>query len=204
VDKHEIIAFFDGAAPEWDSHLIVDEKKIACILDAAGDLHGRTVLDAACGTGVLFPYYQQRGAARVIGVDISSEMTRIAAEKGWDSSVEILCGDMETMQVVRPCDCGVIYNAFPHFMEPEKLAAALWRWIKPDGRLVVAHSMSLEELQRHHAVRAKQVSRTMLTTQEMNDLLSPWFVVDTMISDEEKYIVAGVRRESPGSRQADL
>lgn len=195
MDKQEIISFFDRVASEWDSHLVVDERKIDCILAAVGELHGRTALDVACGTGVLFPYYLQRGAAQVIGVDISPEMARIAADKQQDPRVKVLCDDIETVPVLQQCDCCVVYNAFPHFAKPERLAAALAEWTKPDGRVVIAHSMSLKDLQRHHAGQAKRVSRKMLSVGEMQALLSPWFVVDTMVSDEEKYIVAGTRRK---------
>ena len=194
MDKHEIISFFDRLASEWDSHLVVDERKIDCILAAAGELHGRTVLDVACGTGVLFPCYLQRGVAQVIGVDISPEMVRIAAGKQQDLRVKVLCDDIETVTILQQCDCCVVYNAFPHFMRPERLAAALAGWTKTGGRVVIAHSMGLEELQRHHAGQAKRVSRKMLSVEEMRELLSPWFAVDTMVSDEEKYIVAGTRR----------
>ena len=103
-----------------------------------------SVLDVACGTGVLFPYYLERGVIRVIGVDLSTEMTRIAAAKLHDSRVEVICGDIETLPVHQQCDCCVVYNAFPHFENPKRLVGCLARWTKPNGRLVVAHGMGLE------------------------------------------------------------
>ena len=55
--------------------------------------------------------------------------------------------------------------------------------------------MSLEALHHHHAGRAEHVSREMMDAAELAELFEPWLVVDTMISDDEKYIVSGVRRE---------
>jgi demethylmenaquinone methyltransferase/2-methoxy-6-polyprenyl-1,4-benzoquinol methylase len=193
MDKHTLISFFDRAASEWDARMVTDERKIEYILDRAGVCTGSMVLDVACGTGVLFPYYLRRNPARVIAVDISPEMARIAAQKAEGTVIEVLCGDIETLSPETLCDCCVVYNAFPHFEDPSRLIARLARWVRPGGRITVAHSMSLDALHRHHAGRAEHVSRPMLSPQELTRLLSPWFAVDTAVSDEEKYVVSGVR-----------
>ena len=148
-----------------------------------------------CGTGVLFPYYLNRNVARVIGVDISPEMAKIAASKLHDPRIEVLCGDMETIPVRMQCDCCVIYNAFPHFEEPERLINRLARWVKPGGRLTVAHSMGLGALRRHHAGRAEHVSREMLKPEKLAEFFAPWFRVDSMVSDEARYLVSGERTD---------
>ena len=201
MKKEEIIAYFDRAAEHWDAVMITDDRKINTILDAADVRAGTTVLDVACGTGVLFPYYLRRNVAGVIGVDVSPEMVRIAAGKVQDPRVEILCGDMETMPVHEVCDCCVVYNAFPHFQEPEQLICRLAQWVRPGGRITVAHGMSLEDLERHHDGRAERVSRKMVDTADLAAMLSPWFFVDLMVSDHEKYIVAGVRRNGENSAE---
>ena len=103
MNKKEVAAFFDRMAPEWDAEMIKSDEKINFILDAAGVKESSVVLDVACGTGVMFPYYLARGAERVIGVDISSEMARIAASKMHDQRVEVICGDVEEIAVERLC-----------------------------------------------------------------------------------------------------
>ena len=194
MNKPEIIAYFDQCAPDWDSRLVADNDKIRTILNAAGVKEGSAVLDVACGTGVMFPYYLERKVSGVLGVDISSEMVRIAAEKLQDPRLEVVCGDIETIPVRMQYDCCVVYNAFPHFEDPKRLVERLARWTKPGGRLTVAHGMSLETLQRHHSGSANRVSRDMLQPEELAEIFAPWFDVDVQISDQEKYIVSGVRR----------
>ena len=71
--------------------------------------------------------------------------------------------------------------------------ACLARWVRPGGRIPVAHSMSLDALHRHHAGRAEHVSRPMLSPQELTQLLAPRFSVGTALADEEKYVVSGIR-----------
>lgn len=193
MNKKEIMAYFDRCAPQWDARMVTDDGKISTILDAAGVREHGVVLDVACGTGVLFPYYLRRNVARVIGVDISPEMAKIAASKLHDPRIEVLCGDVETIPVRMPCDCCVIYNAFPHFAEPERLVERLAQWVKPGGRLTVAHSMGLEALRRHHAGRAEHVSREMLSPEELALVMTPWFRADILMSDDGRYLVSGKR-----------
>ena len=200
MNKHEITAFFDRHAPNWDANLVTDDAKLAAILDAAGIRDGVAVLDVACGTGVLFPYYLARNVDSVTAVDISPEMVRMAMQKNSDPRVEILCGDVETLPVTRQYDCCVVYNAFPHFEEPQRLVERLAAWLRPGGRLTVAHGMSLETLHNHHA-GARHVSREMLTAEELAAVFSARFAVDVMVSDDEKYIVSGVRRAEGEAEQ---
>ncbi|MEU9982843.1 class I SAM-dependent methyltransferase [Streptomyces sp. NPDC050856] len=47
-------------------------------LDMVGDVRGRTVLDLACGTGFYSREFKRRGAAEVLGIDISSVMVSVA------------------------------------------------------------------------------------------------------------------------------
>ena len=57
IDKRDVQAFFDRLAPDWDAGMVRNEAVIARILDNAGVCEGCTVLDVACGTGVLFGDY---------------------------------------------------------------------------------------------------------------------------------------------------
>ena len=120
IDKRDVIAFFDRCAPDWDAGMVRNEAVIARILDNAGVCEGCTVLDVACGTGVLFPDYLARGAV-VTGIDISPEMARIAAEKfAGEPRVQVLCGDVEETAFPETFDVVMVYNAFPHFPDPAR------------------------------------------------------------------------------------
>ncbi len=191
MNKQDVITFFDRCAPWWDEDMIRPEDVIATILDNGGigpDLH---VLDVACGTGVLFPDYLQRGVASVTAIDISPEMCRIAQEKF--PGVRVLCGDVETTQFDRKFDAVMVYNAFPHFPDPARLIEVLAGLTAPGGRLTVAHSMSRAALIRHHE-RAMTVSIDLLEENELAGVFSPWFDVDVIISNDRMYQVSGKRK----------
>lgn len=193
IRKGDVIAFFDRLAPGWEKDLVVDTAKINTILDVAGVGTGRRVLDVACGTGVLFPFYRQRQVAEVLAVDISPEMAKIAAGNAV-SPIRVLCHDIETLSPTGDYDCCVVYNAFPHFPDPAGLIEHLARWLVPGGRLTVAHSMGIAQLNRHHAGSAAQVSMAMLPAADLAELFSRWFAVDAAISDGEKYLVSGTKK----------
>lgn len=64
-----------------------------------GDLSGRTVLDLACGTGIFTRTFRKWGAARVVGVDISEDMVRVArAHEAADPlGIEYVVGDVAAL-----------------------------------------------------------------------------------------------------------
>lgn len=196
MNKAEIQAYFDHHASEWDARMVRSQSKIDAILDAAGVSRGKRVLDVACGTGVLFEDYLARGAARVTGVDLSPKMVRIARRKFPQSHIEVCCADIEEAQFKELFDCCVIYNALPHFPNPGRLIKNLSRLIKPGGRLCIAHGMSRAALLRHHEGRADAVSLPVPEIDGLCALFAPWFVVDAAVSDDEKYIAAGVRKQT--------
>ena len=191
MDKKLIADFFDKCASWWDADMIRNEEIITKILNNGGIRPGVHVLDVACGTGVLFPDYLKRGVASVTGIDIAPEMVKIAAAKF--PEVTVLCGDVENTQFDRQFDCIMVYNAFPHFPDPEKLIEVLAGLTKPGGRLSVAHGMSRAALIKHHE-RASTVSIDLIHEDQLKELFSKWFDVDVVISDEQMYQVAGVRK----------
>lgn len=195
MSKEEIIAYFDRCASTWDAETIRSDEKIAAILDCGGIQKGVRVLDVACGTGVLFPDYLQRNIGALVGVDISPEMAKLAAAKFNDPRVQVLCTDAQDLAVAEPFDCIMIYDAFPHFPEPEKLIAHLVSCLTDGGRLTIAHSMSRSQIDAYHnVVGATGVSMDLIHEDKLAQLLSPWFSVDTVVADDEKYIVSGTKR----------
>lgn len=60
-----------------------------------GDIAGRKVLDAGCGTGILGIGAALLGAAEVIGVDTDQEALAVAMENAWRAGVELSLLTME-------------------------------------------------------------------------------------------------------------
>lgn len=191
MDKKEIIAFFDKLASGWDKTNTRNEEVIAEILEKGGIRKGIKVLDVACGTGVLFPDYLKTGAD-ITGIDISENMVKTAREKFPD--VKIICGDATDFPLEEKFDAIMIYNAFPHFDEPEKLINNLAEALDSNGRLSIAHGISEKELAECHSGSARNISVPLVKKEVLADMLKPYLNVDITISDERMYMVSGVKR----------
>ena len=193
IETKEVIEFFDRLAPGWDAEMIRNDEIINTILDNAGVTAGKDVLDVACGTGVLIPDYLKRGVSSVTGIDISSKMAEIAQEKFPHEQVTIICGDVETTDFGKLFDCIVVYNAFPHFPDPERLIVRLSSLLKPDGKLTVAHGMSREKIDAHHHGSASHVSNGLMSAEDLAVIFGKHLEVTTVLSDERMYQVVGVK-----------
>lgn len=195
MNKSDVIEFFDKYAPTWDADQIPKDKIINRILDNAGVGEGQEILDVACGTGILFPFYLERKVASVTGIDISHEMAKLAQQKHAQyENIQVICGDVEETRFGKQFDNVMVYNAFPHFPEPERLIATLASLTKEGGRLTIAHGASREQIDNHHSGAASKVSNGLMYADELKALFDPYFEVDILISNQEMYQVSGVRR----------
>lgn len=198
INKQDVIDFFDKLSVHWDQDAIEDEHKIEMILNYAGIKSGSSVLDVACGTGILVPYYLKRKVKNVVGVDISSKMIEIAKDKYADcDSVDFCIGDMEEIELDQQFDCVMVYNAFPHFTNPQKLIKQLAGHLKENGVLCVAHGMSRAEIDSCHRGKAKHVSNGLIHENKMEKLFEPYFEVETKVSNQDLYVVVGKKRNFP-------
>ena len=188
MNKTDIMDFFDRMAPGWDADLVKNETVISTILDNALVERGKDVLDVACGTGVLFPDYLKRGA-NVTAVDISREMVKIARSKF--PEVEVLCGDVETLPLDRTFDCIMVYNAFPHFPDPENLIRVLASKLRQGGTLTVAHGASRAVIDAHHEGAASSISLGLMHEDELEKLFATCLTITVKISNGHMYQVTG-------------
>ncbi len=194
MDKKDIKAFFDRLAPVWDESCFHDPSKIETILDYAGISANVSVLDVACGTGVLFPFYLRRNVSRIVGIDLSGEMTTEAAKNFADPHIRLITGDAETFAFEESFDCCVVYSALPHFEDPANLIRHLSEALLPGGRLTVAHSESRATIDGRHSDGAQAVSMGLLPEDELAAIMEPYLQVDVIRSDEQMYVVSGIRK----------
>ncbi|MGI6072602.1 MAG: class I SAM-dependent methyltransferase [Lachnospiraceae bacterium] len=193
MNKKIIADFFDECAPTWDENMLYSEAVINAILDGAEITEGVNVLDVACGTGVLFPFYLERGVASITAVDISPEMVKIAAGKHPGKNIRVICADAEEGHFEGPFDRIVVYNAFPHFTNPERLIENLVSCLAEGGTLTVAHGMSKQSIDKRHRRAARKVSRELPEAEELAELFACHLQVTLCVSDGEMYQVSGRR-----------
>lgn len=196
MEKNDVIAHFNRYAAGWDAASVTDAGIVRAILDNAEIGSNQDVLDVACGTGVLFPYYLERDVHSVTAVDISPEMVRIAAAKAAkEPKITVLCADVEEMKLDRQFDRIVVYNALPHFQSPKRLVKILTGMLKTGGRLTIAHGASRETINSHHRDAAHWVSNDLPSADELKKIMDKFYDVEIMISNSRMYQLSGVKRD---------
>lgn len=190
MDNQKIAAFFDECAGSWDEHMVIDEEIIERILDNTGVSEGKDILDAACGTGVLFPFYRKRNVASLTGIDLSEKMCEIARGKG----ESVLQGDAGSYPFEEKFDCILLYNAFPHIADKEGFLRHMSGLLKEDGIFSIAHGMSYEMLERHHQGVPEDVASPLPPKEELKKMMEKYFDITACVFDERMMQIAGRKR----------
>ena len=99
----DVVAQYDRSFIEIPLRRHVELPSVYQIL---GDVTGLSILDLACGTGYYAREMRRRGAARVVGVDVSEAMIRAtrAQEQNERLGVEYLRGDAGALECLGEFD----------------------------------------------------------------------------------------------------
>jgi toxoflavin synthase len=105
------------------------------------DLAARSVVDLACGEGIYARKLKKRGAARVVGIDISAEMITLAreAEAAEPIGVEYLQSDVSSVGIEEQFDvafCSYLFNYARSRDELRSLIESVARLLRPGGLVV--------------------------------------------------------------------
>jgi SAM-dependent methyltransferase len=148
VNDYDSFAEAYSAENETSLHNAYYERP--AILALAGDVAGRRILDAGCGSGPLFAALRDRGAI-VTGFDASAGMLELARRRLGDGA-DLQVADLGTPL---PFPDGrfddVIASLVLHYLEDWGPALAeLRRVLKPGGRLIVSvdHPFAITALHR--------------------------------------------------------
>jgi len=110
-------------------------------LESLGDIRDRNVLDLACGDGFYTRLIRRAGAARVVGVDLSSEMISLARQQEQEAPLGIeyvvsaaeLMPDMGTFDVV---SAAYLLNCAPDRTILNGMTRTIARSLVSGGRFV--------------------------------------------------------------------
>ncbi|SDL20568.1 Methyltransferase domain-containing protein [Glycomyces sambucus] len=131
-------AFAEAYAADTESNLINAHYTLPAVLDLAGDVAGRRVLDVGCGPGPLFASLRERGA-EVTGVEPSAKMLELARGRLGDDAL-LLQGDLnDPLPFADGAFDLAVASLVLHYLEDwSGPLAELKRVLVPGGRLVVA------------------------------------------------------------------
>lgn len=190
----EIKDFFDRLAPSWDDGAKGKEKEIKTLLGRLGIKKGDDVLDLACGTGVITSYLHDLSSNDVTGLDLYPKMIEGARRNYLDKPwAHFEVGDFLSWPSPKRFDFIVIYNAYPHFLDPQALSSCLAKKLQKGGRFTVVHSLGRKELDEHHSNVPSSISRSLLSPQEEALNFVGDFKIDLAEEGEHFYLLRGVK-----------
>ena len=94
-----------------------DLFEIPALLSMMPDLKGKRVLDLGCGYGEHCKLFVDRGAERVVGIDISKKMLEIAKTENSDPKIEYRNMPMENLNALNETFDVAVSSLALHYVE---------------------------------------------------------------------------------------
>jgi demethylmenaquinone methyltransferase/2-methoxy-6-polyprenyl-1,4-benzoquinol methylase len=145
--KDRVRAMFDNIAPRYDllNRVLsagIDQSWRRKAVGLLREDAPARVLDVATGTADLAIMAAERGAERVVGVDIAEEMLELGREKvrrkGLDERIILQQGDAEKLPFSdRQFDAALVAFGVRNFEELDRGLSEIGRVLRPGGRIVV-------------------------------------------------------------------
>jgi SAM-dependent methyltransferase len=96
----------------------------------------KVVIDFGCGEGSEAIEMAQRGATRVIGIDIRDELLETGRQKALAEGVQSIC--LFTSSTNELADIVVSVDAFEHFADPAGVLRVMSTLLQPTGEVIVS------------------------------------------------------------------
>lgn len=191
----DVKEFFDMMAPKWDGMEIKKDEEILNLLKRIGIKKGDYVLDLGCGTGRITGLLHFLNNAKVVGMDVSSNMVQIAKQKYINEEyASFIAGDFLTYDLNDKFDDIVIYNAFPHFMPISLLVEKLNNSLVSGGKFAIVHSLGRKQLCDVHSTCDNKTTRFLQEPEVEAKAFTTCF--DIVVEEEDNYhfLIVGQKR----------
>ncbi len=128
-------------------------ERYTITFEQAGDVTGKKVLDVGCGSGVYSIDFVRRGAGRVVGVDFSGNMLKIASQEAKQHGVADRCdfiqADFLELELDEKFDFSIAMGVFDYV--PDQVTFLRKMVALTTGKVIVAfpsHSLLREPARR--------------------------------------------------------
>ena len=136
-DKEKEIEFFDLHAGKDEYNVFTSESNqlfVNSFSELTSLLPDATVVDLGCGSGV-FTDLLRRAGYHAIGIDISPKLIEVGRKQY--PGLELAVGDAECLPFKNGSVDGVLLSGLVHhFTDPSRLAAEVYRILRPGGRFM--------------------------------------------------------------------
>jgi ubiquinone/menaquinone biosynthesis C-methylase UbiE len=154
--------FSRQAVPFSNAAAIRDERALQLIVDAARAGADDTVLDVACGPGLVACAFAAT-TRQVIGIDLTAAMIARAgalAEERALTNLRFLIGDVAPLPIADATFSVVVSRfAMHHFEQPAGVVAEMRRVCRPGGRVVIADLLAAPDPDKAQAFHRLEMLR---------------------------------------------
>lgn len=138
VEYQILKRIFKGTSDYSSRSFYEGKSKLAILMGAEifNWIAGRVVIDFGCGEGTDAVEMAEKGAARVIGIDIREDVLRTARQKAVAAGVQDGCQFVSSAEEL--ADVIVSVDAFEHFADPAGILRRMDTLLKPEGEVLVS------------------------------------------------------------------
>lgn len=136
--QYRILKRISPGAPDSCSGAFYEGKsKLVTLLgdEIIDRIAGKVVIDFGCGEGFEAVEMAQRGAKRVIGIDIREDSLQLAKERAFKAGVQNCFFGSSTEELA---DIVVSLDAFEHFADPAAILGSMGALLQPAGEVLVS------------------------------------------------------------------
>ena len=128
----------DGETGYMDGSVYANKSKLETLLGTNfwHEIKDKVVVDFGCGSGVDSVEMAQRGARKVIGIDIQEEFLSTARERAKQFGVSDRC--IFATKTDARADVIVAVDSFEHFNDPAAVLKTMSEMIKPPGCVIAS------------------------------------------------------------------
>ncbi|WP_195988403.1 class I SAM-dependent methyltransferase [Clostridium sp. D53t1_180928_C8] len=184
--------FFNKLAYKWDEMCHHDDRKIRKILELSEIKENSKVLDIGTGTGILISYLLEKSPSKLVGVDISENMIEVAKQKYRGKNVKFIVSDIMDFNEGK-YDYIFIYSAYPHFKDKEKLFEHLSKLLNNNGKVVIAHSQSRDEINHVHSKSDVVKEDVLLPVEDNTKIINKYLRTDKTVENSEMYYIEAIK-----------
>ena len=183
--------FFNKTAEIWDNKF--DNPKLHTFLEefilSFGLFTGQHILDVGTGTGILIPYLHKIVGSKghITAIDYARNMVEICKKKYSNlPNLSVSVANIETLQFPdNSFDAVICFGVFPHLDNKQAALNQFHQVLKHNGKLIIAHALSSEELKAHHKKVSEYVAHSLLPERtEMTQILEQTGFTGVSIKDE--------------------
>ncbi|WP_291563097.1 MULTISPECIES: class I SAM-dependent methyltransferase [unclassified Clostridium] len=144
--KEQDINMFNELSSQWKKNIPEKNYIIAKeIIENLNIVKGQSLLDVACGTGILYPILKNTNLSKYTAMDITEKMVSEFLKFHPNTDVRLMDFE-EEVTFKEDFDYIIIFNSIPHFYDLNTVFKNAYNNLNPGGKFIIVHCRTREEL----------------------------------------------------------